>query len=398
MSARQSNHKRAHRRAALSHTQQKHNSKRNRSPRVRQKLMTIYACIIRNPFSPRFLMLIDINRAVRWKCNFNHEKRGLICFYFSSRLLFSVEGFGRWEIDNPLIDKKADTFRGGALRGHNWFPSRLIWAHYLFIRAGIDSIGFDPQRFAMDYHIIGFRECASEVARYLVTIEGMDIQDPLRLRLMSHLQCFVAQRELSAKTTAPGVAASPNWSTLQNTYQTNYSSQGYQAYPGTAPITPHQQHSNQQQNSFNSTYMSAPSSSTPYLSSTLTSQSPEYSSSGYGTSANSSSSIAANSTASNNNTTTTSPAPIQPSSTGDQQQADGQQPIYTDLSNSSDRLLNLGGSYHYANANQLYGSANNNGYNNNNNNNNNSKPYRPWHPEMAYWNDGNLWQIWEWKS
>lgn len=51
-------------------------------------------------------MLIDINRAVRWKCNFNHEKRGLICFYFSSRLLFSVEGFGRWEIDNPLIDKK----------------------------------------------------------------------------------------------------------------------------------------------------------------------------------------------------------------------------------------------------------------------------------------------------
>lgn len=52
----------------------------------------------------------------------------------------------------------------------------------------------------MDYHNIGFRECASEVARYLVAIEGMDLQDPLRVRLMSHLQCYSAQRELSLKS------------------------------------------------------------------------------------------------------------------------------------------------------------------------------------------------------
>lgn len=56
----------------------------------------------------------------------------------------------------------------------------------------------------MDYHNIGFRECATEVARYLVTIEGMDIQDPLRLRLMSHLQCFLTQRELASKQPALG--------------------------------------------------------------------------------------------------------------------------------------------------------------------------------------------------
>lgn len=48
----------------------------------------------------------------------------------------------------------------------------------------------------MDYHSIGFRECAAEVARYLVSVEGLDVQDPMRLRLMSHLQCFAAQREL----------------------------------------------------------------------------------------------------------------------------------------------------------------------------------------------------------
>ncbi|ODM98635.1 Hairy/enhancer-of-split related with YRPW motif protein [Orchesella cincta] len=64
---------------------------------------------------------------------------------------------------------------------------------------GLDALAYDPHKFAMDYHSIGFRECAAEVARYLVTVEGMDIQDPLRLRLMSHLQCFAAQRELANK-------------------------------------------------------------------------------------------------------------------------------------------------------------------------------------------------------
>ncbi|KAK6617797.1 hypothetical protein RUM43_014025 [Polyplax serrata] len=64
---------------------------------------------------------------------------------------------------------------------------------------GLDALAYDPHKFAMDYHSIGFRECAAEVARYLVTVEGMDIQDPLRLRLMSHLQCFAAQRELATK-------------------------------------------------------------------------------------------------------------------------------------------------------------------------------------------------------
>lgn len=63
----------------------------------------------------------------------------------------------------------------------------------------------------MDYHNIGFRECAAEVARYLVTVEGLDIQDPLRLRLMSHLQCFSAQRELAAKQSPwyPGSSGTP---------------------------------------------------------------------------------------------------------------------------------------------------------------------------------------------
>lgn len=57
----------------------------------------------------------------------------------------------------------------------------------------------------MDYHGMGFRECVAEVIRYLERIEGLDVQNPLRLRLTSHLQCCAAQRELATKqaTTSP---------------------------------------------------------------------------------------------------------------------------------------------------------------------------------------------------
>lgn len=84
---------------------------------------------------------------------------------------------------------------------------------------------FDPQRYAMDYHVIGFQECVSEVARYLIAHEGMDIQNPLRMRLLSHLRCFVAQRELSMKSPAPSVnqnwtPSTPSYPLPQNGYGT----------------------------------------------------------------------------------------------------------------------------------------------------------------------------------
>jgi len=62
----------------------------------------------------------------------------------------------------------------------------------------------------MDYHSIGFRECLAEVASYLVKFEGMDVQDPLRLRLMSHLQCYSAQRELALKSASNHAVWNPS--------------------------------------------------------------------------------------------------------------------------------------------------------------------------------------------
>lgn len=46
---------------------------------------------------------------------------------------------------------------------------------------------FDPHVLALDFLSLGFRECVSEVSRYLSSVEGLDCTDPLRSRLLSHL-------------------------------------------------------------------------------------------------------------------------------------------------------------------------------------------------------------------
>uniref|UniRef100_A0A7N8X7I0 Hes-related family bHLH transcription factor with YRPW motif 1 n=1 Tax=Mastacembelus armatus TaxID=205130 RepID=A0A7N8X7I0_9TELE len=54
---------------------------------------------------------------------------------------------------------------------------------------------FDAHALAMDYRGLGFRECLAETARYLSIIEGLDSTDPLRVRLVSHLNNYASQRE-----------------------------------------------------------------------------------------------------------------------------------------------------------------------------------------------------------
>lgn len=89
-------------------------------------------------------------------------------------------------------------------------PSRLS--------TGMNALAYDPSKFAVDYHNMGFQECAAEVARYLVTAEGLDIQDPLRMRLMSHLQDYAAQKDLASKQT-PWYPSGPPPSNVPNASQ-----------------------------------------------------------------------------------------------------------------------------------------------------------------------------------
>ena len=88
--------------------------------------------------------------------------------------------------------------------------------------AGINGYNLDTAALAMDYRSVGFRECAAEVARYLVAVEGMDIQDPLRLRLLSHLQCYSAQREAAAKASLSNTIPGTAWNHV--THHTQYNS------------------------------------------------------------------------------------------------------------------------------------------------------------------------------
>lgn len=67
----------------------------------------------------------------------------------------------------------------------------------------------------MDYHAVGWGECAAEVGRYLITMEGLDERDPLRLRLLSHLQSF--HRDHSHTT-------NPTVTTLTSTSTSNVAS------------------------------------------------------------------------------------------------------------------------------------------------------------------------------
>ncbi|CAK6446573.1 unnamed protein product [Pipistrellus nathusii] len=61
---------------------------------------------------------------------------------------------------------------------------------------------FDAHALAMDFMSIGFRECLTEVARYLSSVEGLDSADPLRARLVSHLSTCASQREAAAMTSS----------------------------------------------------------------------------------------------------------------------------------------------------------------------------------------------------
>ncbi|XP_067862593.1 hairy/enhancer-of-split related with YRPW motif-like protein [Heptranchias perlo] len=57
---------------------------------------------------------------------------------------------------------------------------------------------FDPHLLAVDYRSIGFRECLAEVIRYLSSLErfqGHDNTDPLKDRLVSHLNTYVSEIE-----------------------------------------------------------------------------------------------------------------------------------------------------------------------------------------------------------
>ncbi|XP_056651182.1 hairy/enhancer-of-split related with YRPW motif-like protein isoform X1 [Monodelphis domestica] len=65
--------------------------------------------------------------------------------------------------------------------------------HLKMLRATGGSGLFDARALAVDYRSIGFRECLTEVGRYLGILEGQSSTEPIRLRLLSHLHNYIAE-------------------------------------------------------------------------------------------------------------------------------------------------------------------------------------------------------------
>ncbi|XP_029420809.1 hairy/enhancer-of-split related with YRPW motif-like protein isoform X2 [Nannospalax galili] len=69
---------------------------------------------------------------------------------------------------------------------------------------------FDARALAVDFRSIGFRECLTEVIRYLGVLEGPSSHaDPVRIRLLSHLNSYAA--EMEPLPTPTNALAFPVW-------------------------------------------------------------------------------------------------------------------------------------------------------------------------------------------
>lgn len=93
----------------------------------------------------------------------------------------------------------------------------------------------------LDAHASGFRECIDEISRYLISVEGFDVQHPLRLRLISHLECFT-ERSISP-------SSNQSWSILQPPTPSAFATPPLSSYsPSTVGYPHHHHHSHPQTN------------------------------------------------------------------------------------------------------------------------------------------------------
>ncbi|XP_062385483.1 hairy/enhancer-of-split related with YRPW motif protein 1 isoform X2 [Sardina pilchardus] len=60
---------------------------------------------------------------------------------------------------------------------------------------------FEAHALALDYRALGWRECVAECVRYLGLLEGLDSADPLRVRLLAHLNSYAVQRDVHSGLT-----------------------------------------------------------------------------------------------------------------------------------------------------------------------------------------------------
>ncbi|XP_047200202.1 hairy/enhancer-of-split related with YRPW motif protein 1 isoform X1 [Hippoglossus stenolepis] len=125
--------------------------------------------------------------------------------YYCSNVPYTELTFKVWKYENTFIYLCSfglfvfNLFFSPSLKGSAKLEKAEILQmtvdHLKMLHAAGGKGYFDAHALAMDYRGLGFRECLAETARYLSIIEGLDSTDPLRIRLVSHLNNYASQRE-----------------------------------------------------------------------------------------------------------------------------------------------------------------------------------------------------------
>ncbi|XP_051992327.1 hairy/enhancer-of-split related with YRPW motif-like protein [Xyrauchen texanus] len=81
--------------------------------------------------------------------------------------------------------------------------------HLKLLHAMGGKVYLDARALAVDYRMLGFRECLGEVVRYLSSLEGVASSDPIGARLVSHLSHCAS--ELDPLLQSPAALSFPPW-------------------------------------------------------------------------------------------------------------------------------------------------------------------------------------------
>uniref|UniRef100_A0A674DHY0 Hes-related family bHLH transcription factor with YRPW motif 1 n=1 Tax=Salmo trutta TaxID=8032 RepID=A0A674DHY0_SALTR len=150
-------------------------------------------CSFRNMSSP----LGPMSPATKTQVNARKRRRGII------------EKRRRDRINNSLTELRRlvpSAFeKQGSAKLEKAEILQMTVDHLKMLHAAGGKGYFDAHALASDYRGLGFRECLAETARYLSIMEGLDSTDPLRIRLVSHLNSY-APRERPTPSLCPGWA------------------------------------------------------------------------------------------------------------------------------------------------------------------------------------------------
>nr|XP_040016834.1 hairy/enhancer-of-split related with YRPW motif protein 2 isoform X2 [Gasterosteus aculeatus aculeatus] len=109
-----------------------------------------------------------------------------------------IEKRRRDRINSSLLELRGLVPQQGSAKLEKAEILQMTVDHLKVLQATGGKGHVDARPLALDFLSVGFRECVTEVSRYLSAVEGVASGDPLRCRLISHLAYCCSQRDAAA--------------------------------------------------------------------------------------------------------------------------------------------------------------------------------------------------------